>query len=845
MWGRASMLAVIGAHVLVQRLPELPENGPLSAAAAGLLLTLASLWPCSRFRLSTGMSERVWRILGVAACFLLASAWALWQAQVRLDDALAAEHDDKVSKVVLRVAELVRETPESRRFVAQVLSSRPDGMPSRIEVAWHGPAFAGPYGYRGAPPVFPDIVPGQVWRMALNMRRIHGTHNPQGFDYEGHQFARGIRAQASVRGQPELLRQTDIESLSTLAERLRHRVRAAMQPYLQGLPYAGVLLALTIGDQASIPAEQWEVFNRSGLTHLVSISGSHITMLAALGGCLMNCVWRRLSWRGRPWAERLPAQMAACFVALGVAWAYCLLAGWGVPARRTLLMLAVVAGSYIARVPINATRLLCVAAVLVVLADPWALLASGFWLSFGAVAVLFSLGSQAGKNCGGKQETQPRPRWRTRLQASSLWLWHRGGQAARLQLGISLALLPLLALWFNQLALASPLANAYAIPVIGALVTPLALLLGFAALVPGLEFICHALAWAAHGLLALIMPLTAWLAALPWAVVDAASAPMFWMVLALGGLAVALAPRAWPLRYGAWLAMLPALCWRPPPLPHGEWQMTALDVGQGGSWVVQTARHVLVFDTGPRHGVGSDAGQRVLLPYLRARGIGQLDTLVVSHADMDHVGGARSLLMSLPVLQSYASFDLPAFVRREDRLLGEGPAPSPATAEPCEQGRSWQVDGVLFRFLWPLAGAGVWPDAQDSKARNANSCVLLVRGAYHSALLPGDIGSAEERQIQTRVGVPKVDVMMAAHHGSRHSSSQVWVAATRPALVVAQAGRWNRYGHPHAEAARRWRRQGSEFVVTSELGAILMHSTSNGLFWQAQRQVSKRYWHGA
>jgi len=200
-----------------------------------------------------------------------------------------------------------------------------------------------------------------------------------------------------VRGTPELLAQRSLTRLSLMAEFLRHHVRVNMRPYLQDKPYAGVLLALAIGDQASIAPEQWTIFNRSGLTHLVAISGTHITMIAVLGAWFANALWRRLSWRGRPCCERVPAQIIAALAALLVAWGYCLLAGWGVPARRTFLMLTVAALAYATRVPVSASNLLCLVAALVVVLDPWALTASGFWLSFGAVAVLLAYATWAGQ----------------------------------------------------------------------------------------------------------------------------------------------------------------------------------------------------------------------------------------------------------------------------------------------------------------------------------------------------------------------------------------------------------------------------------------------------------------
>lgn len=833
MLGRLSLLAVVTATALVQCLPSLPEHGVVLSAASGASLALGA-FALRRLAQVPWVARWAWRGACVLACFLLATAWACWQAERRLQDNLIADNEDKVTRVVLRVAELPRESDASRRFVAEVLASQPEGVPSRIEVAWHADGYAGPYGRRGPPAAFPDIAPGQVWRMALNLRRVQGAHNPHGFDYEGFQFARQVRALGSVRGQPQKLQDDDRASLAVVAEFWRYRIRRAMQPHVQGMPYGGVLLALAIGDQASIAPAQWEVFNRSGLTHLVSISGSHITMIAVLAAWAANAIWRRMRWQGRPCTECLPAQIVACLAALVIAWLYCLLAGWGVPARRTFLMLALAALAFCLRLPVSASRLLCLAAALVVILDPWAVLASGFWLSFGAVAVLLCHAGWIGQ-----QALPEKPgTWRR-------W-WRRGKEAARLQLAISLALLPLLALWFHQLSLASPLTNAYAIPLIGLWVTPLSLLLALVSLLPGLTSLAGLLAALAHLPLTLMMPATQWLAAQPWAVVDAAAAPMAWMALAFLGLLLAVLPHGWPMRPWAWMAMLPALCWRPAVLEQGGWQATALDVGQGAAWVVQTANHVLLFDTGARHGPQTDAAQRVILPFLRAQGVRHIDTLVVSHADLDHAGGLRSILENLPVGASYSNFEMTAFLRHEARLLGqEGMPRLPSERRACEQGRHWVADGVHFSFLWPLQAVSHAGSTRDTRWRNAQSCVLWIRGLHHSALLPADIGQAEEKQLLQLALVPKVDIVMAAHHGSRHSSSAAWVQATQPRVVVAQAGAWNRYGHPHAQTVRRWAAQGAWFGDTVEHGAFLFQSSAQGLQWRAHRRAYQRYWHGS
>lgn len=830
--GRMGLLAFVAASGVVHRLPVLP--GLVHGSAAVALAVLLSL-------LAFGLPRRI-------RATLLVSLWAALagllltaaRADHRLADALAEHNENKVSRVVLRVASLPRLGPDGRQFQAQVLSSLPDGVPTRIQVSWPSAAWAGPYGRAGGgagespespPDGMPDLVPGQVWRMALTLKTPRGARNPHAFDYEAYLFAQGIRATGSVRGTPRYLRDEPWASLPVVAQRARHAVRAAMRPYLDGKRYGAVLLALAIGDQASVEASDWTVFNRTGITHLVSISGSHITMIAALGGALAYWLWRRLRWRGRALAERLPAQVAAALAALLVAWLYCLLAGWGVPARRTFLMLAVMAGAYVLRLPMSASRLLSLVAFAVVLLDPWALLASGFWLSFGAVHVLMASSGWWGQPIG-------RPavagRW---LRAGSFL-----AKATRLQLAITAGLMPLLALIFHEVSLASPLANAYAIPIISLAVTPLALLAAGAAVTPGLDFLAAAFAWLGHAALELMMAPTVWLSNWRAASFTVAAAPIGLTALALLGLAVAMMPYGLPGRRLAWLLMLPALCWPPKRPLHGDWTLHALDVGQASAILIQTARHVLLFDTGLRSGLDSDDGARIIWPFLRSQGIVKLDAMIVSHADIDHAGGVRSLLQAVPVQQSYSSFDLRGYLKREAALLGmPGQLPPlPLAMSPCEYGMTWHMDGVSFEFLWPLKNPADAKPAARSR-RNAQACVLRLRGEHHSALLPADIGAAQEAALVDR-GLGYADVVLAAHHGSKSSSSPVFVNETQPLHVVAQAGAWNRYGHPSPDVERRWQGGGAVFWRSDLHGAVTVHSSGKGLVAVSERQASRRYW---
>jgi competence protein ComEC len=825
------VLAVVLATGAVQCFPAMPGMAAwlMLIACVGALSLVLLVWQ----RQSLRPRASVYRLLMPLWAFVLGLLITAARVEQRLADELAPGNENQVARVVLRVAGLVRVQPDSRQFGADVISSRPDGVPSRIQVSWSAPGRGGPYGrFNQEKFDFPELVPGQLWRMTLTLKKPHGARNPHAFDYESYMFANGLRATGRVRGTPQYLGDEPWANLPIIAQRARHRVRQAMQPHLDGKRYGAVLLALTIGDQASVDQSDWDVFNRTGITHLVSISGSHITMIAALGGTAVLWSWRRLRFRGKAPAERMPAQIVAALAALLIAWLYCLLAGWGVPARRTFLMLTVIATAHVLRLPLNVSRLLSLVAFAVVVLDPWALLASGFWLSFGAVYVLMASAGWWGQAFGQSGLT--------RLQRFGRFL----GVASRLQLAITVGLMPLLALVFHQVSLASPLANSYAIPVISLIVTPLSLLLAAVAFVPGLDWLASAIAWLGHSALYWIMQPTVWLAEWNLASFDSAAAPLWMTVLALAGLFMAVMPYGLPQRHMAWLLMLPALFWRAERPAEGGWAAYALDVGQSSAIVIQTARHALLFDTGLRSSATSDEGLRTVSPFMRARGIKKLDLLVLSHEDIDHAGGARSVLASVPVEQSYSSFDLLTYLQREARLLGLSSSlpPLPRAMSSCQQGQRWQVDGVVFEFLWPPAR----PMAARSikrQQRNNLGCVLRIQGRHHSILLTGDIGVAQEAALLS-AGLGAVDVVMAGHHGSKGSSGIHFVNRVQASHVLAQAGAWNHYGHPSPVVQQRWEESGAQFWRTDRQGAITVHSRTDGLQVQSTRETEARYWQG-
>lgn len=911
--GRLCALAIVLGAVSVQCLPRLPTLDRLYAVCLGLVSLLALLYLLQLYKnikqtvkiKRVGLASR--RSTAVLTIMLLSLTWATWRAEQRLSAVLSHEHENVVTRLTYRVTSLPNDTSESLRFEAQVLEPFKAGVPTSLQVSWL------------KTPTMPHVLPGQVFRAALVLRRPHSNLNPHGFDYEGHLFAKNIRALGRVRGLPVLLSDDPYSSFSVSIARARHVVRAGMRRVTAAMPYGAVLIALAIGDQDSVKQEHWQIFNLTGITHLVSISGSHVTMLAAVGGWLMLLIMKRARWRGRLLCERVPARVIATLAAMLVAWLYCLLAGWGVPAQRTFFMLACVAVSILVRHTLSASRVLAAAAAIVVVADPWAPLATGFWLSFLAVGILFAAGAAGSKTfdqsravrvSGFQVGVEEAPSEPLSIQASRSYSFGQRAkrlciEATRLQWFITIAMLPVLAFLFQQVSLVSPFANALAIPVLTFVVTPLALALALFGIVPGLGWFATASGTLAHLALEYTLIPVTWLANLSWASFDVVAAPFWTLALAGAGLCWALQPPGWPARWAGWCLLLPVLSFEPQRPALGHWKLLAFDVGQGGAVLLQTQTQNVLFDTGPRQGA-SDAGTRTLVPALRALGIRQLESVVVSHADSDHAGGLLAVLNALPVGTLYSSFSFQEWLRHTPSASAPATLKKAVRPRPCERGRFWELDGVRFEFLHPAPtqpaevpisavqtdspNISFAPDLKStvqlepaktvpvrpSKVRpskNAQSCVLHVQGSHHSALLPGDIGVKQEQLLLERYApaqralvqhVPDqpvlaqskaghttkatpaaltADLVVVAHHGSDTSSSPRFVQQLGAQHAIVQVGYLNRFGHPHPAIKQRWLEARVKFWQTDRHGAVLANSTPAGLSVQPYSQLRQRYWH--
>ena len=836
LWG-----ALLGAALQLQQ-PQLWLGGwYLGIAAAGVLLAMLLVRPLMPWRpLPRACLDRLaCGVAGAALAFGAAGWRAAQQMQTQLDPAL--EGADLVLEGVIVAMPLP--VAAGQRFRLAVVAAQRAGqsvaVPPLVDVAWYGGWVTGAASaatVRAVASAVPHLAAGQRWRLPVRLKAPHGSANPYGFDYELWMWEQGVQATGYVRVprgmgdtaaavQPQLL----AEGHGYAVERLRQRVRDAMVQRLapdtayDGAPDAsrarivGVLVALVTGEQRAIDREDWRLFRMTGVAHLMAISGLHITLFAWVAAVLISAAWRR-SARLCLW---LPAPRVALVGGVLCALAYAVFSGWGVPAQRTVLMLAVVAMLRLSgrQWPWYMTWLLACAAV--VLAQPMALVQAGFWLSFLAVGILFATDFRA------SSARQSGTTVQKHAKSAVLRLLREQGV-------VTVALTPLSLLMFGQVSVVGLVANLLAIPWVTWVVTPLALL---GTLLPPLWDVA---VWAMQPLMACLQ----WLAQLPGAALWLAQAP-WWAATAavLGGVCMVL-PLPWQLRLMGLPLVLPALWWQPVRPPAGQFSLLALDVGQGQAVLVQTAGHSLLYDAGPLYGPGSNAGDRVVVPALRALGAGALDMLVLSHADSDHTGGAAAVAQQLQPAQLLGSL-LP----HERAMMGvNGPAPW----RDCVAGTAWEWDGVRFLVLHP-DGAPPAPtsDASIPRSGNSRSCVLRVQAAptqghAAAALLMGDLEKAQEQTLVQRSSdgaLPdlRADVLLVPHHGSQTSSSAALLAAVQPRWAIAQMGYRNRFQHPAAPVVQRYAEAQIPLLTTVACGAALWQSDAPGAL-SCQRQQRAHYW---
>ncbi|MBD1550348.1 DNA internalization-related competence protein ComEC/Rec2 [Pseudomonas typographi] len=733
----------------------------MAALAAGLLALcgLPALPPAWMLALGVGLAglclARRWWAPGL---FLLGLCWACFSAQRALDDRLAPALDGQTLWLEGRVVGLPRHDGQSVRFELDHVQARRARLPASLRLSW----FAGP-----------EVRSGERWRLAVTLRAPRGQVNPGGFDHEAWLLAQRIGAVGAVKDGHRLAEAASGRWRGALGERLRQ---------VDAFGYEAVIAALVLGDTRGLSVAQWQMLQDTGTVHLLVISGQHIGLFA---GLLYGAV-AGLARLGL-WPLRWPWLPVACAAAMAGALGYGCLAGFAVPVQRACAMLFVVLLWRLRFRRLGLAQPLLGALCAVLVFEPLASLRQGFWLSFMAVAVLLlALGGRLG---GWKPwQAWSRPQW-----------------------VLAIGLMPLLVAWGLPVSPTGPLANLLAVPWVGVLVLPWALLgTALLALGPVGEW----LLWAVGVSLAGLFRVLGALAAVSPALYVPAPPAWAWPAIAAGSVLL-LAPAGLP---GRWLGMAPfaLLVWAPAPqVAHGQAQVWQLDVGQGLAVLVRTRQHALLYDTGPGSGE-RNAGRQVVLPSLRALGVGALDTLVISHAHLDHYGGAATVLASVPVARRVAGD--PQHLPPQWRL------------QPCESGHAWAWDGVRFS-QWR------WADARES---NPASCVLLIEAGGERLLLAGDIDAAAERALVAERPAWRADWLQAPHHGSRTSSSAALLDHLQPTGVLVPRGTGNRFGHPHAEVLARYQARGLRIHDTALHGALQLHLGSYDRVRGLREQ--RRFW---
>lgn len=666
--------------------------------------------------------------------------------------------------------------------------------------------------------------------LLVQLKSPRGFWDPGVFDYQAWLFTHGIRAIGYVLNPPNnqgpvtnnyysnnkvsnnnfipncKLAYYDFNNVIIYKhpiDRLRQFIFQQICTALQGQPLAGLITALAVGVRSNIAETQWATLRGTGTNHLFAIAGLHIGLVSGIIYTLVGFVWRR--------STRLPLLLAtpnaAALGALLTAFSYSALAGFSLPTQRAMMMIAVFLVASLWRKKLSTWHAWSIALLLSLIMNPLAILATSFWLSFGAVA--FIIYGVSGRHAQTSH-------WRH-------WL--------RTQWVVATGLIPFSLLLFHQASLAGLLANAIAIPWVGFITLPLSLLGSIALLIS--TKLSTDLWLAAEYSLACIWPLLTHIANWQWAQWFNYVSNELIFLCALIAVLLLLAPRGFIARWLAILWLLPLLLWLPRGPRAGEVWLTVLDVGQGLAVVVRTQQHTLVYDTGPKFSATFDAGNAVVVPFLQGAGINHLDSLVITDLANPHFGGTESVFAQFPVTQILTS--VPTLF-------------NPAQTVTCRAGQQWRWDGVDFQLLDTNCLLQI--------RLGSNNLLLtseLTRKTLHALVSAADSGKTDlkenndqekniseknptlpntlttKQNIITPNFLLPLSVLVAPHYGSDSANPAAFIQATRPRYVLFSAGMQNRYDYPSPAVIARYRAVGAIPYNTAEQGAITLRVTATHL----------------
>lgn len=752
---------------------------PVSLAIAFFLCAVASF----KFKLLRSIS-----------ILLFGAVWATVFAMWVLSGELEEETEGVEVTVVGRILGVPKLTERYAQFNFSVdrlnLDDREMNNPNKIRLRWYGKDL-------------PDLSPNDKWKFLVKLKRPHGSANPATFDYEAWLFSQRLRATGYIRkGETAML----LSKASTISV---NGFRARFAEFLEqaALRQSAIIAALSIGLRQKMTDSQWATLQNTGTNHLVAISGLHIGLVAGLLYFVGSFIWSHTLLT----RTFYPTQKAAWAFSLLGGITYAALAGFAIPTKRAMLMLISVAALYFMGRRPGPWFSLGLVLSLVLLFDPLAPLSMGFWLSF--LAVGFILLSARNKTLFNEGEEKQSSTKRFCLQ----WIG-RAVSFINIQWALLIGLAPILLLTFHKVSLVAFVANLLAVPFIGLVVVPLILIGAFFFSIglhgSSLWFINLAdqgIDW--------VWPYLQWLSESPFAIWQHSIDWPLALVAIMGSVGLLIR------RFGYWrwlfpLAWMPAIFITPIGPKPGDLWLNILDVGQGLAIVVQTHQHTLLYDFGPSFDGGFDAGESIIVPYLRYTGVRHIDMAVISHDNNDHSGGYAAVESQFAINQFLA-----------------GPNEDINNSEPCLAGHTWEWDGVYFEFIYPFRSTIM--------QGNNGSCVLKITHAKGAILLTGDIEKEAESELLSEIDSADIlqsSILIAPHHGSKSSSTDAFVSAVSPEIVVFSAGYKSRFNHPHPSVSATYMNAGAKILSTANTGRIRFKYSHNGLSTEIYRVQNRHFW---
>jgi competence protein ComEC len=786
----AKVLASLCLTLLALQTPVLPPADAVRALVVLLVLVTglaavlerlpAGVVPGTGTRMPRGLpapgrSGAAFASLRALVFVVLPASLALHEAALWSENQLPERCERAAVSVSGTVAGLVHSRRDYQRIDLRVTSLSPAycAGPELIRLYLSRVSRWGAGALSGAADI--TLASGQFVTVDARLRRPWGYVNPAALTGERPYLVQGLHAIGSA-----VLVEGPSKALETDARGRIDRYRDSVSSWIRAsspVPAGSLLAALAVGDKRFLDSDTWDRLRRFGITHLLVISGLHISLVALFG-------W----WAGSLIAtlSRAGLRLARCIAplsALSLAFAYALLAGLSLPTVRALGMLSLALLPHALGRPAYAAHALTLAVWLLLVCQPLAVLSASFWLSAGAVTLLIWLS-----------------RWRTSRGSASL---------LQVQAYIVVAMTPLSLFWFGDAASVGAVVNLVAIPLVSFVIVP-ALLLAVAlehTSTTAAEMLLHfsALvttgAWEGLTLAEALMPRE-----------QGSSRPLGAGATAAALIAAILLPvPAWRGKVASMVLLLVPACLPLRSPPEGL-ELTVYDVGQGTSILVRSPETTLLYDTGPGPPEGPSVAERALLPHLTALGLQALDYLVLSHPDLDHIAGEAAVRRRLNVRRT---------------LRG---VPQSGDDDACRMGQRRRL-GRHGAFVVLGGGAGARYD-------NNRSCVVHIRYAGRSFLLPGDIHRERERDLAAFWGgFLRAEVLVAGHHGSNSSSGRLWLRRVAPQHLVVTAGRSNRFGHPAPPVLARAAAQGIDVVNTADSGAITYRVDARG------RLSCRRYRH--